>query len=267
MLAKTRCRVTRMRVCIMPGAPRDTLANIDWQRRAALAKHFANKHQHGERRGDQRRAVKRETVAPGDMHRQHRRAVAACELHKTGVPDAVLDAVEARARHLACGKENQRAAAFKMRLHLFNGGFAGAVADVIHGNKERRQRLQMAQHPVRHHAHVAPHAGDGVEQRQPVGGAGRVVGDDNQRPVIRDLLKRAGWQIAANIEMLQHLLDHIEPFEMAMAGGELLKLLFIKQAFERFFQPRGGGFLGVKIVKNVVDAEHGCVSSGTVCEQ
>ena len=73
-------------------------ANIDWQRRAALAKHFANKHQHGERRGDQRRAVKRETVAPGDMHRQHRRAVAACELHKTGVPDAVLDTARARAR-------------------------------------------------------------------------------------------------------------------------------------------------------------------------
>ncbi len=125
----------------------------------------------------------------------------------------------------------------------------------------------MAQHAVCHHAHVAAHAGDGVEQRQAVGGAGRVVGDDDQRAVVGDLLQRARRQIAANIKMLQHLLDHIEPFKVAMAGGKILKLLFIQQTLERFFKPGGGGFLRVEIVQNVVDAKHGCVSSGTVCRQ
>ncbi len=137
MQAKACRHLARRRGRIVPGAPGNALADIHRQRRAALAEHFANEHKHGERRGDKGGAVERQAVAPGDMDRQNRRAVAARELHKPGVPDAVLDALHSGARDFARREENQRAAALQMRFHLFNGGFAGAVAEVIDGDKER----------------------------------------------------------------------------------------------------------------------------------
>lgn len=89
----------------------------------------------------------------------------------------------------------------------------------------------MGQHPVGHDFNVAPHAGDGVQQRQTVQRTRRVVGNDDQRAMFGDLFEIAGGNGAENIQVFQNLLHHIQSFQMAVGGGKLLKLVFVEQSF------------------------------------
>lgn len=89
----------------------------------------------------------------------------------------------------------------------------------------------MSQHPVGHDFNVASHAGDGVHQRQPVQRTRRVVGNNDQRAMFGDLFEIAGGNGAENIKVFQNLLHHIQPFQVAVGCGKLLKFVFVKQSF------------------------------------
>ncbi len=153
------------------------------------------------------------------------------QLHEAAVPCAVANAVASQARHFARWKEDQHAALLELRFHLQQRGFTRASAQVIDGNKQRAERLKMTQHPVGNDFDISPHAGDGMKQGEAVEGAGRMVGDNDEWAMLGDLLKVVGGEGAADAKVLKDLLNHIQPLQVAMAGGELLKFLFIEQAF------------------------------------
>ena len=67
----------------------------------------------------------------------------------------------------------------------------------------------MGKHTVGDDFHIATHAGDSVQQGQTIERAGRVVGDDDQWAIFRDLFQAANRNRAVNIEMFQHLFDGI----------------------------------------------------------
>ncbi len=96
-----------------------------------------------------------------------------------------------------------------------------------------------------------------MKQGEAIKRAGRVVRDNDQRAMLGDLLKVVGGEGAANAEMLKDLLDHIQPFKMAMAGGELLKFLFVKQTFKQVALPGGGPGLRPEVIKDAVETKHG----------
>ena len=89
----------------------------------------------------------------------------------------------------------------------------------------------MGQHPVGHDFNIAPHAGNGVHQRQAVQRTRRVVGNNDLRAMFGDLFKIAGGNGAENIKVFQNLLHHIQSFQVAVCCGKLLKFVFVKQSF------------------------------------
>ncbi|GEM_PF-6568590 len=89
----------------------------------------------------------------------------------------------------------------------------------------------MGQHPVGNNPDVAAHAGNGVQQRQPIQRASGVVRYHNEWAVFGDLFEIAGGNGAVNIKVFQNLIHHIQPFQVTVAGGKLLKFVFVKQSF------------------------------------
>ena len=89
----------------------------------------------------------------------------------------------------------------------------------------------MGQHPVGHDFNIAPHAGNGVHQRQAVQRTRRVVGNNDQRAMFGDLFEIAGGNGAENIKVFQNLLHHIQAFQVAMCGGKLPEFVFVEQSF------------------------------------
>lgn len=53
----------------------------------------------------------------------------------------------------------------------------------------------------------------------------------NEWAVFGDLFEVAGGNGAVNIKVFQYLLHHIQPFQVTVAGGKLLKFVFVKQSF------------------------------------
>ncbi len=86
----------------------------------------------------------------------------------------------------------------------------------------------MRQHAVGHHFYIAAHAGDGIQQRQPVQRTGRMVSHHNERAVSGDLFEVVSRKGAEDIEMFQNLLHHIQPFQVAVVGGKLPELFFVE---------------------------------------
>lgn len=58
-----------------------------------------------------------------------------------------------------------------------------------------------------------------------------MIGNDHQRAVFRYLFQIVRRDCAANIQVFQHLFDRIEPLQVTMAGGKLLKLFLMEQFF------------------------------------
>lgn len=86
----------------------------------------------------------------------------------------------------------------------------------------------MRQHAVGDNFDIAAHPGDGIQQRQSIQRTGRVVSHNNQRAVSGDLFEVVSRKGTENIEMVQNLFHHIQPFQVAVVGGKLPELLFVE---------------------------------------
>ncbi|ESS59491.1 hypothetical protein EDP2_3942 [Enterobacter cloacae S611] len=65
----------------------------------------------------------------------------------------------------------------------------------------------------------------------------------------------------ANLQMVEDMFHHIQPFQVAVLGGELLELLFVKQAPEQVLLPGCRSGLRPEILKYIVETKHGDFSS------
>ena len=88
-----------------------------------------------------------------------------------------------------------------------------------------------------------------------------MVGDNHQRALLGDLFQATYRDIAVDIEVLQHLLDRIQPLQVAMEVGELLKFGFMQQRTQYFLLPGGRPCFRPQVVDNVVETKHSGSSS------
>ncbi len=223
--------LTRRKGGAVPVMPRNLLADFNRQLAVAAAEHLLHQQQHRQRRGDQRAGVKEQAVVRLNMHRQQRDAQLAGEFDKARVPFLIANAFARGAGNFACREEDQYARVLQVLFHLHQRRLRRPAAHIVHRNKQRAEGLKVGQHPVGHDFNVAPHAGDGVQQRQTVQRTRRVVGNDDQRAMFGDLFEIAGGNGAENIQVFQNLLHHIQSFQVAVGGGKLLKLVFVEQSF------------------------------------
>ncbi len=244
------------RMAVMPVRKRDLRADMQLDARAALAEHLAHQHQQRQRLGDFSRRVEQAAVAPVDKDRHQRRAGTRRQAQKGVMPATVAHAAAAEARHFARRENNQHPVVVEVLLHTLKLVAAGAVAYVVHRQHQHAERLQHHQHAVGDDFHIAPHLRHRRQQRQSVERAKRMVSDDHHRPARRDLLQIALAQLAAHVEVLQHLLDHIQPFQVGIARGEALKLLFMQRPAQHATLPAGRLSLRPEALDNLIDREH-----------
>ena len=244
------------RMAVMPVRKGDLRADMQLDARAALAEHLAHQHQQRQRLGDFSRRVEQAAVAPVDENRHQRRTGARRQTQKGVMPAAVAHAATAEARYFTRRENNQHPVVAKVLLHTLKLVAAGAVAHVVYRQQQRTERLQHHQHAVGDDFHIAPHLRHRRQQRQSVERPQRMVGDDHHRSARRDLLQIALAQLAAHVEVLQHLLDHIQPFQMRIARGEALKLLFMQRPAQHPTLPACGLSLRPEAFDNLIDREH-----------
>ena len=149
----------------------------------------------------------------------------------------------------------------QLLVHLLQRRFGGSAVDIIDRNKQRAQRFKVGQHAVGDHFNVAAHAGDRIEQGQAIEGTGRVVGDNDQRAIFRDLFEIVRRDSTANIEMFEHLFDRIQSFQVMMTRGKLLKLFLMQELFQHLFLPGGWLCLRPQVIDNIVETKHSGTSS------
>lgn len=207
--------------------PADLLADFHRQAAVATAKHLLHQQQHRQLRREQGGGIKQQAVAGGDINRQQRGAEFARQFDKAGVPLFIADPGARGAGDLPRREEDQHPTILQLLLHQGERRFPCPSAHVIHRNKQRTQRRQMRQHAVGHHFHVPAHAGEGIQQRQSVQRTGGVIRDNNQRAVGGDLFEVVSRKGTEDIKMLQNLFHHIEPFQVTVVGGKLLKFRFV----------------------------------------
>lgn len=230
MAAKTLRQILGAGVTVMPVGERHAAADADLDAPAPLLEHFAHQQQRRQRPVDQRSKVEQVAVARADVDRHDRRARLGGQAQKAGMPVAVADALRAHARHFAGREQDQRALIVQLLLHAFNLLAAGFISDVIHRHEQVAQRFDVGQQLAGHHFHIRAHRRDGTQQHQAVERADRVIGHEHHRPLARNVFQIAVHQLAAEVEVVHHLLDQIEPFQVGIVGGEL---------FEFFFEEKG----------------------------
>src|SRR5690606_8495211 len=174
----------------------------------------------------------------------------------------VPHAFGAQSRNLAGGENDQRAITFQMLLNGFQI-FARCIAThVVHRQQEWLQRLYSAKNIVGDHFDIGPNFTDQLDQRKPIEGADGVIGNNDHFATGRDTFAFVVAGGIGELEVIQYLFDEIEPAQVGIGLGELLKLLLMTKQTENFDHGPGqdGTFvpeIRVAILDKGFNIEHG----------
>ena len=133
-----------------------------------LLEHFPHQPQRGQRLGQKRDAVEEQRIAPRYIDRQDRRAGRRGDFDETGVPQAILHALDPKTRHFPRRKDNQRSLLLEVVANAPQVLPRGAAAHIGHRQQHRLKRCYRGEQIIGDDFDIGPNLTHQAQQRQAI---------------------------------------------------------------------------------------------------